>query len=400
MLYSKSVYNRLLDSAAVCKMKSIVAVCLLVWGCQGQNNNIHSPNQWIGTLLTPTNKGPPDCYTENQEVGKCVKSSECMDSIEIDLEKMDVYSESSCHYLKICCPTSRLITTATVTPSPLLLKRAGCGWSNPGVYSFRDSSNTHAKLGEFPWMVALMRKSSQNQAWDPKDSLGGGSLIHHSVVMTVAHKLNAINNDPSLIKCRLGELNRQNTNEIYPHQDRDVSKVLVHEQFSSKSLAYDIALVITSSPFDLSYPHVGIACLSIKAPKTDASCFSMGWGKDLNNANNYAVSLKKVPLPIVDLGTCELALQGVIGSKFSLDNSLICAGGRKNVDICIGDGGSSLACRTSSDGAPPRYTLYGMVSHGVECGLEVPALYVNVQAMLPWITDKFFDEKLDLTFFA
>ncbi|XP_047518510.1 phenoloxidase-activating factor 2-like isoform X1 [Pieris napi] len=381
--------------------RSIVAVCLLVWGCQGQNNNFQSTNQWLGTFLTPTNKRPTDCYTEKQEVGQCVKLSECMDSNEIDLENMDVYRGLSCHYLKICCPTSRLITTGTVTPPPLPPKRPGCGWSNPGGYAFRDSSNTHAEFGEFPWMVALMREVSQNQGWDPKDYLGGGTLIHHSVVMTVAHKLKAINYDPSLIKCRLGEWDTQNTNEIYPHQDRNVNKILVHEQFSSKTSANDVALLITTSPFDLTDPHVGIACLSFNEPKMDANCFSMGWGKDFNNNDKYAVWLKKVPLPVVDHGTCEYALQGSrLGSKFRLHNSLICAGGTKNFDTCTGDGGSSLACRTSSAGAPPRYSVYGMVAFGVECGTVLPAAYVNVATMIQWITNKFADEKLDVPFFA
>ncbi|XP_047518518.1 phenoloxidase-activating factor 2-like [Pieris napi] len=290
-----------------------------------------------------------------------------------------------------------------MTPTSLPPKRAGCGWSNPGSYVFRDSSKTYAELGEFPWMVALMR-NNQDQDWNPKDALGGGSLIHHSVVMTVAHNLNAINNDPSLIKCRLGELNRLNTNEIYPHQDRDVRKVLVHEQFSLYPLTYDLALVFTSSPFDLSYPHVGIACLGLNEPEPDASCFSMGWGKDLNHGNKYAISLKKVPLPIVDQCTCSWVLRGVV-DMFWLKTSFICAGGRNNFATRTGDEGSSLACRTSSDGAPPRYTVYGMSAivwqrKGVDCCLELPALYVNVPVMLPWITDKFYDEKLDLTFFA
>ncbi|XP_047518530.1 phenoloxidase-activating factor 2-like [Pieris napi] len=126
----------------------------------------------------------------------------------------------------------------------------------------------------------------------------------------------------------------------------------------------------------------------------------MGWGKDLNNDKIYAVSLKKVPSPIVDQGTCELALQGVIGSKFSLDNSFICAGGRKNFNTCSGDGGSSLACRTSSDGDPPRFAVCGMVASGYECGSEVPVLYTNVPAMLPWIINQFNYEQLNITFFA
>ncbi|XP_047518331.1 uncharacterized protein LOC125058309 [Pieris napi] len=186
-------------------MKSIVALCLLVWGCQGQNNNSQSINIWLETFLTPTDKGPTDCYTENQQMGQCVKLSECMDRNEIDLEKEDVYRGISCHKLEMCCPTSRLVTTGTVTPPPKPKKRAGCGWSNPGGYSIPDSSKTYAEFEEFPWMVSVLRKVSQNQAVsrDPNDSLEGGSLIHHSVLMKIAHKINAIKNDRSLVSRRI-----------------------------------------------------------------------------------------------------------------------------------------------------------------------------------------------------
>ncbi|XP_022114478.2 phenoloxidase-activating factor 2-like [Pieris rapae] len=381
-------------------MKLILAVCLLVWGCQGTKNNFLRPNKWLGTFLNSTNNRVKDCNTEKNETGQCVKMSECLDRKVIDLEMMDTYRIKSCPYLKICCPNSRLVN-GTLTPPPMPKKRPGCGWSNPGGYIFRDSSKTHAEFGEFPWMVALMRKVNQNQVWHRKDYLGGGTLIHHSVVMTIAHSLKDIKEMPFSIKCRLGEWDTQNTNEIYPHQDRDVTKIISHEEFSTRTLENDIALVFTTLPFDLTDPHVGIACLSFNEPSTDTNCLSMGWGKDFNSHDQYAVWLKKVPLPIVDHGKCEHDLQQTrLGPGFNLHKTLICAGGRKGFDTCKGDGGSSLVCRTSSDGAPTRYSVYGMVSFGVECGTELAAGYVNVAAMSEWITDKFAENKLDLPFIA
>ncbi|XP_045530608.1 uncharacterized protein LOC123718208 isoform X1 [Pieris brassicae] len=139
-------------------MKSILTVCLLVWGCQGLSNDFESTNQWLETFLTTTDESPTDCYTEKQEVGQWVKLSECMDSNNIDLEKTGFYRESSGHNLKICCPRSRLITTGTEILPPMPKQKAGCGWSNPGGFPFPDSSKTRAKFGEFPWMVALMKK--------------------------------------------------------------------------------------------------------------------------------------------------------------------------------------------------------------------------------------------------
>lgn len=52
-------------------------------------------------------------------------------------------------------------------------------------------------------------------------------------------------------------------------------------------------------------------------------------------AGKYSVIMKKVPLPIVEFGTCQRALQGTrLGDKFRLDQSFICAGGVEGIDTC------------------------------------------------------------------
>ena len=44
---------------------------------------------------------------------------------------------------------------------------------------------------------------------------------------------------------------------------------------------------------------------------------------------------------------CEKLLQDNtrLGEFFELDDSFICAGGKKGVDTCKGDGGSALVCK-------------------------------------------------------
>lgn len=58
--------------------------------------------------------------------------------------------------------------------------------------------------------------------------VGGGSLIHPSVVLTAAHYVAV----PKTLRVRAGEWDTQTTKEIYPYQDRDVSSVVVHKDFN------------------------------------------------------------------------------------------------------------------------------------------------------------------------
>lgn len=61
------------------------------------------------------------------------------------------------------------------------------------------------------------------------------------------------------------------------------------------SVYNDVALLILDRKFDLqNAPHIGIACLGQALPPPGTTCFSMGWGKDFNKKNTYAVVLKKV----------------------------------------------------------------------------------------------------------
>ena len=63
----------------------------------------------------------------------------------------------------------------------------------------------------------------------------------------------------------------------------------------------------------------------------------------------------------------------------------------EGVDACKGDGGSPLACEL----ADSRYCLSGIVSWGIDCGLEdVPGVYVNVANFRDWIDSKMEQENL------
>ena len=80
---------------------------------------------------------------------------------------------------------------------------------------------------------------------------------------------------------RAGEWDTQTKNEIYPHQDRDVQAVIVHEQFHSGTLFNDVAILILKSPLNLA-ENVDVVCLPDESARFDGSrCFASGWGKNV-----------------------------------------------------------------------------------------------------------------------
>lgn len=71
--------------------------------------------------------------------------------------------------------------------------------------------------------------------------VGGGSLIHPSIVLTAAHYVATA---PEL-RVRAGEWDTQNIKEIYPYQDREVESIVVHKDFNGGE--YYLTMVLLAS---------------------------------------------------------------------------------------------------------------------------------------------------------
>ncbi|XP_014359567.2 phenoloxidase-activating factor 2 isoform X1 [Papilio machaon] len=339
------------------------------------------------------------CTTDTGENGICVLIQQCKDGVIDNTTLIDLRIGSCPHYLQMCCLRSAA-TRVQPTPPPVT---AGCGWSNPGAGIFRtkDADNinrkTYADYGEYPWMVAVMRAVNSEEAveWKQSDYYGGGAIIHPSVVITIAHKVDW--QTPSQIKCRAGEWDTQTTMELYPTQERLVNKKIIHEEYYRTPAVNDVALLILVSPFNLEdAPHIGVACLSPRVPAPATNCYSMGWGKDFQQKNKNAVILKKVELSYVEPGPCQAALRRTrVGPRYTLHDSHLCAGGVPGVDTCKGDGGSSLVCPIQEGADSNRYAVYGLVAFGIGCGKPIPAVYANIPKLYAWVDTKMAAEKFD-----
>lgn len=224
-------------------------------------------------------------------------------------------------------------------------------------------------IGEFPWMVAVLKEEEHgNQLLNVFQC--GGSLIHPLVVMTAAHCVSG--KSPQQFKIRAGEWDTQTTDEILPFQDRQVAEIVVNEEYYKGGLFNDIALLFLVSQVQLA-ENVNTVCLPPYDYTFDGSrCFATGWGKDsFGKAGKFSVILKKIDLPIIPRAYCQNALrQTRLGHHFELHKSFICAGGEPGKDTCKGDGGSPLVCPIP--GTLNRYYQAGIVAWGIGCGGETP----------------------------
>ncbi|XP_022837546.1 proclotting enzyme-like [Spodoptera litura] len=326
------------------------------------------------------------CKTEEGNQGECVPYYLCNPNNtanragQIDIAAVSEHVCSS--YTDVCCEEADRLSYAP-------LEREGCGWANPAGLTLTNEPTEETRFGEFPWMVAIFENIPlfENDPDSPKLNkyIGGGSLIHPSVVLTVAHNVH----NKTDIKIRAGEWDTRSVKEPYPYQDRDVVSIEIHKDFIKKVLFYDIALLFLVRPVELA-PNVGVVCLP--APRVQQEdgtrCLATGWGKDkFGKEGRYSTVLKKVVLPVVSHDRCEdlLRRNTSLGKLFNLHSTFMCAGGEKDKDTCTGDGGSPLACPVDTD----RFVQSAMVAWGVGCGKDgVPGVYVDVSTLRDWIDDK------------
>lgn len=164
--------------------------------------------------------------------------------------------------------------------------------------------------------------NSKNQ----KTYLSSGSLIHAKVVLTTAHNL--LGKDPRKIIVRAGEWNTQSENEICGQEEREVQRVIKHENFVQQDYLNDVELLILKSEFPMT-AFINTICLAPPDATFDTErCFSGGWGKDkFGKKGEYQNYLKKVELPILSKSDCQEKLRKTrLGKDYVLPEGFICAG--------------------------------------------------------------------------
>ncbi|VVC27187.1 Peptidase S1, PA clan,Serine proteases, trypsin domain,Peptidase S1A, chymotrypsin family [Cinara cedri] len=308
------------------------------------------------------------------------------------------------HYSEKCCylpEKSAEITNQQVYKENV---REKCGkWNKYGVgYKITGGKDNEAEFSEFPWMAVIFNTDPYMQ--DKKEYLCSGSLIHPKVVLTVAHyfspRFTKKNISEENLIIRAGEWDLKTEPELIPHQDRRVSKIIIHEDFVYLNVHNDVALILLTEPFT-QRSNVGTICLPPQGFQFyDHRCQVSGWGGNsvFDTPNLYQAILKKIDVPIIPHKICEEKLRHTrLGVHFQLHNSFICAGGEIGKDACKGDGGGPLMCLIP--GRPEQFYQAGIVSWGIGCNNENPGVYASVAIFRGWIDRQITNLGLDKTYY-
>ncbi|CAH1397830.1 unnamed protein product [Nezara viridula] len=296
------------------------------------------------------------------------------------------YHSPRCDPLSVYCCKDKSIEPTPPRP------RTQCGKRNDNFIEARAiGSTTSTLIGEFPWMIALFKIVVRSDLFSRNlktEYFSGGALIHERIVLTSAHTVMSMKNNPSVrLMARAGEWNIQDDNEIEKHQDRVVAEIILHPNFYSKNSRNDLAILKLETPFILGY-YIDIICLP--PPGTiivSGKCTLSSWGKESCNERDYRPSvLKKFDIEVVSRSQCaSLYRQYRFDQSDILHDSFVCAGRKSGFDTCVGDEGSPLVCPTDLKGS--TYELSGFVSSSSssDCRNDKPRVYAGVGYAHEWI---------------
>jgi hypothetical protein len=355
--------------------------------------------------IDKTNGQGVSCITPDQNPGTCININDCAPLLNLLLTQnrnntiRQYLRASVCEYRQrtaiVCCPQQRA-TNVETTPtaeqvrnvetttsqsqtggSSKLPKSPDCGFSNVTIP--RIVNGVPAKLGEFPWIVALGYRNAKNPQL-PK-WLCGGSLITDRHVLTAAH---CIYNRPDLYLARLGDLDLFDNNDGAKPSTVSLANAKIHENYSPTRYNNDIAILTLQE--SVNNPTVWPICLPTVNPYRSMSYLNFsptlaGWGS-VSFRGPSSSTLQQIFVPVLDNQQCVRAF----AKAATIDDKILCAGSLNgDKDACGGDSGGPLM-HEINEGNNYRVYQIGIVSYGFRCAVPgYPGVYTRVTAYVDWI---------------
>jgi len=252
--------------------------------------------------------------------------------------------------------------------------RSKCECGRPGER--RIVGGEPAKINEYPWTAALLRKN-----WLGITSVTaycGGTLINDRYVVTASHCVDGMS--ASGIVVSLHEEDQFSATET-PHGVKkfNVEKIIMHENYNRKNIDNDIALLKLATKVEDMTVIVPV-CLPAnnKYSFEGENATVAGWG---TTSEGGAVSgvLRKVTVPVISNQDCNTKTK----YQGKITGNMLCAGDLEQggKDSCQGDSGGPLVIENGG-----RRTLIGVVSWGYGCARpQSPGVYSRVGRYSEWI---------------
>ncbi|KAL0968559.1 hypothetical protein UPYG_G00268460 [Umbra pygmaea] len=242
----------------------------------------------------------------------------------------------------------------------------------------------HVCVAPIPSEFLEVEGASQTSwPWDVHISLDtenicSGAIIQPGWVLTAAH-------------CFLG-LKEQSLSSMLVEMGNlknprwGVTRMVVHPQYDSSSLDYDLALLQLDYPQlhrELAHP-ICLPCLGQAFPASRVCVLSLWQSQTGGTWNSTAKTLE---VPLLSQADCERYYAGIL----NLTTRMLCAGlpQLNGQETCTGKTGGALVCQTEDSG----YVILGVNSRREDCGkFQRPGVYTSIPMLRNWIQGQIYGD--------
>jgi trypsin len=229
-----------------------------------------------------------------------------------------------------------------------------------------------AVAGEIPYQISFQSVGALGNPFH----FCGGSILNENWIICAAHCVDGEDfENPRNLQIVAGELDSSVVEG--PEQTIAVDKIVMHENYTSTTIANDISLLRLATPLKFNV-NVSAIALPEQGQASSGNSLVTGWGT-LSAGGDTPDVLQKVTIPVITDAECR----DQYGNNQILD-SMICAGkpGVGGVDSCQGDSGGPMVCSNADDS---KY-LCGIVSWGRGCALpNFAGVYTEVSYFVDWV---------------
>ncbi|XP_065223074.1 trypsin-1-like [Planococcus citri] len=252
----------------------------------------------------------------------------------------------------------------------------------------RIAGGTIAEENEFPWMAALKLTYR-----DRSTSFCGATIITKQHVLTAAHCVDGYTAGQP-IEAALG---RHYQKQRYERNEKivGIKEIIRHPGFDFKSRSgnNDIAILKLNRTISFNIPQIQPACLPSSENEDYVDNFGtvIGWGFT-GDSISTTNGIRKLEVPIIPTNDCRINYSHR-NASFSVTDNMMCAGGIKGQDTCMGDSGGPLQIDLDGLGT---MKVVGIVSWGGGCSDEpdYPTVYTRIDRYKHWIHDNIGEECL------